>query len=161
LALAPTLKAAETEGSGRQFDDRQYGRALANVPGLNRLMKDAGARDFRSRADDLCRGVGYGVAYRTGAPKPTSLRRHEADAGQAQSVTLYPESAAGAYVLKTFERLGIAEAMKAKIKPQPPGQIAGVFGSTRILSGSPARPSVAAREGVRPSRVRLSCVRRW
>jgi ABC-type molybdate transport system substrate-binding protein len=26
-------------------------------------------------------------------------------------------------VLKTFERLGIAEAMKAKIEPQPPGQI--------------------------------------
>ncbi len=25
---------------------------------------------------------------------------------------------------KTFERLGIGEAMKAKIKPQPPGQIA-------------------------------------
>jgi molybdate transport system substrate-binding protein len=43
---------------------------------------------------------------------------------KAQSVSLYPESAAGAYVLKTFERLGIAEAMKAKIKPQPPGQIA-------------------------------------
>jgi molybdate transport system substrate-binding protein len=42
---------------------------------------------------------------------------------QAQSVTLYPDTAVGA-VMKMFERLGISEAMKAKTKPQPPGQIA-------------------------------------
>jgi molybdate transport system substrate-binding protein len=43
---------------------------------------------------------------------------------KAQSITLYPESAAGAYVLKTFERLGIADAMTAKLKPQAgPGDI--------------------------------------
>ena len=43
---------------------------------------------------------------------------------KAQSITLYPESAVGAYVMKVFDRLGIGEAMKAKIRPQPPGQIA-------------------------------------
>jgi len=43
---------------------------------------------------------------------------------KAQSITLYPQSAAGAYVMKTFERLGIADAMKAKLKPQAgPGDI--------------------------------------
>ncbi len=36
-----------------------------------------------------------------------------------------PESAAGGYVLKTFDRLGISEAIKAKTKPQTtPAQIA-------------------------------------
>jgi molybdate transport system substrate-binding protein len=32
--------------------------------------------------------------------------------------------ASGAYVMKVFDRLGIGEAMKAKIRPQSPGLIA-------------------------------------
>jgi hypothetical protein len=70
--------------------------------------------------------VGYGVAYRAGAAKPdvsTSESLKEALL-KAQSITLYPETAAGAYVMKVFDRLGIGEAMKAKIKPQSTGQIA-------------------------------------
>jgi molybdate transport system substrate-binding protein len=37
---------------------------------------------------------------------------------KAQSIATIPESAAGAYVLSVFAKLGIADAMKAKIKPQ-------------------------------------------
>jgi molybdate transport system substrate-binding protein len=104
--------------SGALFD-------LAVVP--VDVMKDAGARATFAAGPtiDVAR-VGYGVAYRTGAPKPdvSTPDAMKQSLFKAQSVSLYPESAAGAYVLKTFERLGIAEAMKAKIKPQPPGQIA-------------------------------------
>jgi molybdate transport system substrate-binding protein len=38
---------------------------------------------------------------------------------EAKSIATLPASAAGAVVLKTFETLGIADEMKAKIKAQP------------------------------------------
>ena len=43
---------------------------------------------------------------------------------KAQSIAVFPSSAAGAYVQKTFERLGIADQIKDKSKVQPaPGAI--------------------------------------
>jgi molybdate transport system substrate-binding protein len=92
------------------------------------VMKDAAARaKFAAAAPVDVARVGYGVAVRAGAPKPDVSTPEALKAAliKAQSITLYPQSAAGAYVLKTFERLGIADAMKAKLKPQAgPGDIA-------------------------------------
>jgi molybdate transport system substrate-binding protein len=91
------------------------------------VFKDAAARAkfVAGPASEIAR-VGFGVAVRTGAHKPDVGTPDALKSAllKAQSITLYPESAAGAYVLKTFDRLGIGEAMKAKIKPQPPGKIA-------------------------------------
>jgi molybdate transport system substrate-binding protein len=63
---------------------------------------------------------------RAGAAKPdvSTPEALKATLLKAQSITLYPESAAGAYVMKVFERLGIADEMKAKLKAQTaPGDI--------------------------------------
>ena len=90
------------------------------------VFKDAAAKaKFAGPTTDIAR-VGFGVAVRAGAARPdvSTPEALKATLLKAQSVTLYPESAAGAFVLKTFERLGIGEAMKAKVKPQPPGKIA-------------------------------------
>jgi molybdate transport system substrate-binding protein len=92
------------------------------------VMKDSAARaKFASGPTiDIAR-VGYGVAIRAGAPKPdvSTPDTLKQTLLKAQSIAFLPASAAGAYVLSVFERLGVAEAMKAKTKVQTaPGNIA-------------------------------------
>ena len=91
------------------------------------VFKDAAAKSRFVLPTVNIAHVGYGVAVRTGAAKPDvstpeALKKTLLD---AKSIALLPTSAAGAYVLSVFDRLDIAEQMKAKTRPQTTtGQIA-------------------------------------
>jgi molybdate transport system substrate-binding protein len=99
---------------------------VAVVP--REVFQDANAktRFVLEASVDIAR-VGFGVGIRAGTPNkpdiatPDSFKQALLD---AKSIATLPASAAGAQVLKTFERLGIGEAMKVKIKAQAsPGDI--------------------------------------
>ena len=64
--------------------------------------------------------MGLGAAVKAGAPKPdmSSAAAFKQTLLNAKSVAILPESVNGKHFLSVFERLGIAEEMKARIKPQ-------------------------------------------
>ncbi len=104
--------------SGEAFD-------LSIMPGtfLDELTK-SGKIAAGSRVD-LARS-GIGVAVRAGASKPDissgeALKR----ALLAAKSIAYSSSASGIYLAGLFQRMGIADALKARIKQSPPGTPVG------------------------------------
>jgi molybdate transport system substrate-binding protein len=96
--------------SGKSFD-------LVVVP--TEVMQDAAARARFAPGPtlDIAR-VGLGVAVRAGAAKPDigTTDAFKATLVSAQSIATVPASAAGAQVMKAFERLGVSEAIKGKLQ---------------------------------------------
>jgi molybdate transport system substrate-binding protein len=90
------------------------------------VVADDGARaKFAAGGVEIAR-VGLGLAVRSGAPKPDigSTEALKKTLLEAKSIASIPASATGTLLAKVYERLGITEAMKTRIRPQPtPAQI--------------------------------------
>lgn len=110
LGTTPELIQLATKGG--PFD-------LAVVP--REVFRDAGAlAEFDPAPPTDIARVGLGMAVRAGASKPdigTSDALRQALL-KAQSIATIPASAAGAQVLRAFDKLGVADAVKPKIKAQ-------------------------------------------
>jgi len=84
------------------------------------VFKDAAAKGKLSDPTVNIARVGYGVIVRAGAPKPdlSTPDTFKKALLAAASISSTPASAAGAYIAKVYERLGIADQMKAKTKAE-------------------------------------------
>jgi molybdate transport system substrate-binding protein len=86
------------------------------------VMQDASARaKFAASPTIDIAHVGLGVAVRSGTQKPEigNADAFRATLLKAQSIASIPESATGYSIAKVFDRLGITEPMKAKMRAQP------------------------------------------
>jgi molybdate transport system substrate-binding protein len=97
------------------------------------VWKDAAARALvvPGPTPDVAR-VGIGVAVRSGAPKPDigTAEALKQTLLKARSIASIPASATGTALAGIYERLGIADEMKARTKAQPgPKQIVDAVAS--------------------------------
>src|SRR5580765_5756971 len=98
---------------------------LGVVP-VDVMRNEAARATFGGGAPSEVARVGLGVAVRAGAPKPDISTPEALKQAllNAKSIASIPESATGYLLARIYERLGITEAMKTRIKPQPtPAQI--------------------------------------
>ena len=116
--------------SGRPFD-------VGVVP--VEVMQDAAARArfVAGPTTDIARvGLGVAVGVGVGIPNISTTDTFKQTLLNATSIASIPESATGYSISRVFERLGITDLMKAKMKAQPnPAQVVAVVAKGEVELG--------------------------
>jgi molybdate transport system substrate-binding protein len=91
--------------------------AILNPPVIDELIRSG--KIVGARADIGRAGIGVGV--RAGAPKPDigSVDAFKHALHDAKSVAFAEEGASGIYFMRLLDRLGLAQEMRAKLRPMP------------------------------------------
>ena len=142
IQYAPGLSVKRQIEAGEVFDLVIIGSDV--VDDLIKQGKIAG--DTRV---DIVR-VGIGVAVREGAPKPdiSSVDAFKSMLLSVKSFTYAPDGATGEHLAKVIDRLGIAEQVKAKIKPNAPDRTAQALAAGEVELAIGATPSLLSAKGV-------------
>ena len=90
------------------------------------------------------------MGVREGAPKPdiSSVDAFRNTLLNVKSITYAPDGAPGRHLAKVFDRLGIAEQVKAKIKPNPVNRVAQVVADGEAELAIHPAPSLVSAKGV-------------
>lgn len=101
-----------------------------------------------TRMDIVRAGIGVGI--REGAPQPdiSSLDAFKNTLLNAKSITYAPEGSTGRHLPKVFERLGIAEQMKGKTKPNALVRVPQVVAAGEVELAIGGIPSLLSVKGV-------------
>jgi molybdate transport system substrate-binding protein len=94
--------------------------------------------------------VGMAVAVREGAPKPdiSSVDAFKSMLLSVKSVAYSPEGAPGRHLAKLLDRLGIAEQVKAKTKPNAPDRVMQALAAGEVELAIGTTPGLLATKGV-------------
>jgi molybdate transport system substrate-binding protein len=119
----------ETEWVGMaEIRKRMLAGELADVvigsSGLIEDLVNAGNLDSRSRVELAKSGVGAAVRHGAAKPDLKSVDALKRALVQAKSIA-YSSGPSGVYLAELFEKLGIAEELKAKAVQAPPGVLVG------------------------------------
>ena len=142
IQYGPGLAFARQIEAGEAFDLAIIGSDV--VDDLIKQGKIAG--DTRV---DIVR-AGIGVAVREGVPKPdiSSVDALRNTLLNATSVTYAPQGSTGRHLPKVFDRLGIAEQMKAKTKPNALVRVPQVVAAGEVELAIAGIPTLLSGEGV-------------
>jgi molybdate transport system substrate-binding protein len=128
--------------AGEAFD-----LVIIGSDGVDALIKQGKiAGDTRM---DIAR-VGIGAAVRTGAPKPdiSSVDAFKNTLLKVKSITYSPAGAPAIHLAKVFDRLGIAEQLKAKTKPNATDRVLQVVADGEVELAIHPTPAIASAKGV-------------
>ncbi len=94
--------------------------------------------------------VGIGVAVREGAPRPdiSSVEAFKSMLLSVKSFTYAPDGAPGRHFAKVLDRLGIAEQVKAKARPNTPGRELQAVAAGEVELAIGATPLILSAKGV-------------